>query len=97
MLLHPELLLAARLALGLTREGIAREAGIGVRTLADLESGRRSSVETYILVSQALESHGIIFIPSQEQQGPGFRLPKGWSSNPIVVPRKTRRAHKDER
>ena len=89
--MHPELLLAARVALGLTRHDLAIQAGIGERTLADLEGGRRSSVETYLLVRQALESMGIIFQPSSADAGPGLRLPEGWKGSPLVTPRKTRR------
>lgn len=89
--MHPELLLAARVALGLTREDLANQAGIGERTLADLEGGRRSSVETYILVSQVLERMGVTFQPAAAGSGPGLRLPEGWTGSPLVTPRKTRR------
>ena len=89
--MHPEILLAARMALGLTQGEIASAAGIGVRTLSDLEGGRPSSVETYLLVQQALQSQGIAFLSSADQLGPGFRLPAGWKGNPFVRPRRTRR------
>lgn len=89
--MHPELLLAARSALGLTREELALEAGIGERTLADIEGGRRGSVETYLLVQRALEERGVVFLPASEGEGPGMRLPSGWRGSEIVTPRKTRR------
>lgn len=89
--MHPELILAARVALGLTREDLATDAGIGERTLADLEGGRRSSVETYFLVRQALERMGIIFQAPTSEFGPGFCLPQGWKGSVIIRPRKTRR------
>jgi len=91
MEMHPELLLAARSALGLTREELALEAGVGERTLADLEGGRRGSVETYMLVQRALEGRGIVFQPASEGEGPGMHLPRGWRGTEIVTPRKTRR------
>ena len=89
--MHPELLLAARMALGLTRDELAEAAGIGVRTLADLEGGRRSSVETYLLVRGALEERGIAFFSAEGEHGPGFSLPGGWQGQSLVTPRKTRR------
>jgi len=89
--MHPELLLAARVALGVTRAELAEQAGIGERTLGDLEGGRRSSVETYLLVRSALEKKGVAFLPASENQGPGLALPHGWHGNPLVTPRKTRR------
>lgn len=91
MEMHPELLLAARMALGLTRSELAQRAGVGERTLADLEGGRRSSVETYLLVRRALEKEGVIFLPANPGAGPGLTLPKGWAGNDLITPRKTRR------
>lgn len=91
MEMHPELLLAARMALGLTRIELAERAGVGERTLADLEGGRRSSVETYLLVRRALEEEGIVFLPANPGAGPGFTLPEGWAGNDLIMPRKTRR------
>ena len=90
--MHPELLLAARVALGLTREALANDAGIGERTLADLEGGRRSSVETYLLVRRALESRGITFVAAGSEGGPGLRLPMNWAGSTLVRPRNTRRS-----
>lgn len=89
--MHPELLLAARVALGLSREDLADHSGIGERTLADLEGGRRSSVETYLLVRQALEKMGIIFQSATGETGPGFFLPGNWKGSVLITPRKTRR------
>ena len=89
--MHPELLFAARVALGLTRAELAEHAGVGERTLADLEGGRRSSVETYILVRSFLESKGVTFQPARQGQGPGLAMPEGWAGSPLVTPRKTRR------
>ena len=89
--MHPELLLAARVALGLTRSELARRAGIGERTLSDLEGGRPSSVETYLLVRRALEDIGVIFQPSTLGLGPGLRLPESWVGSDLVTPRRTRR------
>ena len=98
MEMNPELLLAARMALGLTRNELAQRAGVGERTLADLEGGRRSSVETYLLVRRALEEVGVIFLPAHLGAGPGFTLPKGWGGNDLIKPRKTRRGmRKDKR
>lgn len=89
--MHPELLLAARVALGFTRSELAARAGIGERTLADLEGGRRSSVETYLLVRRALEKTGVVFLPAHPGAGPGFTLPEGWAGHDLIMPRKTRR------
>lgn len=89
---HPELLLAARMALRLTRSELASRAGVGERTLADLEGGRPSSIETYLLVRRALEDVGVAFLPADQSVGPGFNLPKGWVASDLVTPRNTRRS-----
>jgi len=92
MEMHPELMLAARMALGLTRGELAERAGVGERTLADLEGGRRSSVETYLLVRRALEEIGVVFLRALPGAGPGFTMPEGWAGNDLIMPRKTRRS-----
>lgn len=79
------------MALGLTRGELALRAGVGERTLADLEGGRRSSVETYFLVRRALEEIGVVFLPARPGVGPGLTLPEGWAGNDLITPRKTRR------
>jgi len=93
--MHPELLLAARTALGLTREALADKANVGERTLSDLEGTRGGSLETYLLVKKALEDLGIEFMPAGEGKGPGFRLPGEWKGSVLVRPRKKRRPQQE--
>jgi transcriptional regulator with XRE-family HTH domain len=66
---------AARAFLDLSREDLSRLAEVSVSTIADFELGRREPYERTLRdVQQALETAGVIFIPSDNTAGPGVRL-----------------------
>ena len=61
--ISPEQCRMARAALGLSREGLAKAAGVASATLADFERGKRSPYERTLRdVQAALEVAGVEFI-----------------------------------
>lgn len=66
---------AARAMLGLSQKDLAHLAEVGSRTLADFETGTRSSHHrTLKAIRQTLETEGILFIDGESDLGPGVRL-----------------------
>jgi transcriptional regulator with XRE-family HTH domain len=62
--------------LGWSRDDLAEKAKVGVATLADFESGRRSPYpRTLADIRAAIESAGVEFI-AENGGGPGVRLAK---------------------
>lgn len=76
----PELLVAARIALRMTRDELAQASGVGVRTLENFEAYRSGSLETYLRVRKVLESQGVRFFGAGQGQRAGFELPADWTS-----------------
>ncbi|WP_074078265.1 helix-turn-helix transcriptional regulator [Microvirga massiliensis] len=77
-----DLLKAARVALGLSPEELAKEAGISRRSLSRLEAGSDTvALRILLAVQRTLESRGVVFLAGDHTQGPGFRLPVRRSSD----------------
>jgi transcriptional regulator with XRE-family HTH domain len=77
--LFPELLRAARIALGLTQEQLAEAAGISKRSLMRFEAGHENMrIYTHKAVERALQARGVVFLREENDLGPGFRLPPGF-------------------
>ena len=70
-----QLLRAARVALDITHEDLAREAGVSERTLVRIETPQSVSDESIVRVQAALEARGVKFLPANEEGGPGLRIP----------------------
>jgi len=70
-----QLLRAARVALDIPHEDLAREAGVSERTLVRIEKPQSVSDESIARVQAALEARGVRFLPPQEGEGPGIRIP----------------------
>lgn len=65
----------ARTALGLGVRELAAQAGVAPSTIQRFESGRGDMhAKTLGRVQQVLEDGGIVFIPPDEDGGPGVRL-----------------------
>lgn len=76
MLITPAQVRAARALVELSREELAAASGVGARTIADFESGKREPIRsTMAALRNALEAAGIIFI-DENGEGPGVRLKK---------------------
>ncbi|MDU0342063.1 helix-turn-helix domain-containing protein [Bosea rubneri] len=77
MVATAKLLRAARIALGLSLDELAAEAGIDRRTVSRVE-GRgddQRPLGSAIAVERALERKGIVFLKATANEGAGFRLP----------------------
>jgi transcriptional regulator with XRE-family HTH domain len=74
----------ARAALGWGVRELGMKAGISANTVSRFETGGGAMVETVIHMQTALENAGIVFIPQDENGGPGVRLREG-------PPKKSRR------
>ena len=70
----PDLLKAARVALGLTQRELAEAAGIGLRSLTRLEGGLDLNTRLHRAIKEALEIQGVTFQPDDGESGPGFRV-----------------------
>lgn len=71
----PAQIRAARVMLDWSQEELATTAQIGVSTVRDFESQRRlSAVEGLPAMKRALENEGIVFLPGNDDGGPGVRL-----------------------
>lgn len=70
-----QLLRAARVALDISHEDLAREAGVSERTLVRIEKPQNVSEESIARVQAALEARGVRFLPPLEGDGPGIRIP----------------------
>ncbi|GEL01835.1 helix-turn-helix domain-containing protein [Swaminathania salitolerans] len=66
---------AARAMLGLSQRDLARMAEMAHRTVADFETNARTPhIRTLRAMRETLEACGAVFIPADEQFGPGVRL-----------------------
>lgn len=66
----------ARLALGISREEMAAEAGMTPKKLMNQETGGpHATYHAATALKRALEERGVIFVVEDEEVGPGFRLP----------------------
>jgi transcriptional regulator with XRE-family HTH domain len=74
MLTHVKLIRAARAAVGLSQEELAKEANLTPRTVGRLELGEKSSMETLYACQRVLEAHGVEFQLVNGRYG--FFLPK---------------------
>ena len=71
-----QLLRAARVALDISHEDLARGAGVSERTLVRIEMPQTVSAESIAKVQAALEAEGVIFLPHEGDLGPGMRIPQ---------------------
>jgi transcriptional regulator with XRE-family HTH domain len=72
----PAQIRAARALLDWSQEQLADAAEIGTSTVRDFESQRRTTAgEGMPAMKRALENAGIVFLPSEGDDGPGVRLP----------------------
>ena len=71
--MKPVQLKMARAALGLRVRELAEMTGITANTISRIENGSDAKQSTITAIRQALESAGVIFIPSNGN-GPGVRL-----------------------
>jgi DNA-binding transcriptional regulator YiaG len=71
----PAQIRAGRAMLDWSQDELATAAQIGVSTVRDFESQRRlSPVEGLPAMKRALENEGILFLPGNDDGGPGVRL-----------------------
>lgn len=71
--MKPVQLKMARAALGLGVRELAEMTGITANTISRIENGSDAKQSTITAIRQALETAGVIFIPSNGN-GPGVRL-----------------------
>jgi transcriptional regulator with XRE-family HTH domain len=64
----------ARAALRWGVRDLGRHAGVAANTVSRFENGMGTTVATLGQIEKVFESHGIIFIPADEQGGPGVRM-----------------------
>lgn len=65
----------ARAALGLTVRDVAEITGLAAMTITRFENGSsRGSPESLQAIADAYQDRGIVFIPKDEELGPGVRL-----------------------
>lgn len=79
-----QLLRAARVALDITHEDLARAAGVSERTLVRIETPQSVSAESLARVQAALESKGVRFLPPEGGLGHGMRIPETVLTAPAV-------------
>lgn len=67
----------ARAALGITVRDLAKITGLASMTVTRFENGgSKGSPETLQTIADALQDRGIVFIPGDDELGPGVRLSK---------------------
>ena len=64
----------ARAALRWGVRDLGRHAGVAANTVSRFENGMGTTVATLGQIQKAFESKGIIFIPADENGGPGVRM-----------------------
>ena len=79
-----QLLRAARVALDITHDDLAREAGVSERTLVRIEKPQSVSDESIARVQAALEARGVTFLAAGEEGGPGIRIPAAALDAPAI-------------
>ena len=71
----PAQIRAGRSLLGWSQEHLAEKASVSLSTVRDYENERRGSVSAGAkLICRALETHGVTFLSSDGNSGPGVRL-----------------------
>ena len=71
----PAQIRAGRAMLDWSQEQLATAAQIGVSTVRDFESQRRlTAAEGLPAMKRALEHEGLVFLPGNDDAGPGIRL-----------------------
>jgi predicted transcriptional regulator len=73
-MITPEQIRMARAALKWGVRDLGRHAGVSANTVSRFEVGMGTTVATLARIVRTLEKEGIIFIPEDEQGGPGVRL-----------------------
>ena len=66
----------ARAALGWGVRDLADRAGLAPNTVSRFENGADARVDTVTQMQEVLERAGIVFVPGDDQAGPGVRLRK---------------------
>lgn len=79
-----QLLRAARVALDISHEDLAREAGVSERTLVRIEKPQSVSEDSIARVQAALEARGVQFLSAGEEGGPGIRIPAAALAAPAI-------------
>ena len=75
--LTPAQLRAARALVDWSRETLANESGVGHNTTKDFENrGTNPTLRTVQRWMRALEKAGVVFLNSNDTEGPGVRLRK---------------------
>lgn len=77
-----QLLRAARVAIDLSHEDLAREARVSERTLVRIETPQSVSSQSLARVQAALERRGVVFLAETAEGGPGLRVPTNVISSP---------------
>ena len=72
----PELLRAARSALGLSQKDVAKLSRTSPRTVHRIEQNDNVRLDTLRQVQEAFETLGVSFLPATEACGPGIRIPR---------------------
>lgn len=90
---HPgKILKAARAALSLSREAVARAVGYELRTITRIEAEHPLvSLAAIEAVKRHYEKNGIVFYLETADSGPGLFLPK---TDPIAIPPKKKRTRR---
>ena len=71
----PSQIRAARALMDWSQEQLAERASVGLSTIRDYEKERRGGDAAGAkLIRQALEDHGVVFLASEGDLGPGVRL-----------------------
>jgi transcriptional regulator with XRE-family HTH domain len=72
----PELLRAARSALGLSQKDVAKLSRTSPRTIHRIEQNDNVRLDTLRQVQEAFETLGVRFLSATEGGGPGIRIPR---------------------
>jgi DNA-binding transcriptional regulator YiaG len=84
----PAQIRAGRALLDLSQDQLAEAAQVGVSTLRDFESQRRSTAgDSLPALRRALENAGVVFLSSTPDHGPGVALAGRW---PNIIRKPTR-------
>jgi DNA-binding XRE family transcriptional regulator len=79
-----QLLRAARVALDISHDVLAKEAGVSERTLVRIETPQSVSAESLARVQAALEARGVKFLAPGGDLGPGMRIPERMLNSPAI-------------
>ena len=72
----PELLRAARSALGLSQKDLAKLSRTSSQTIHRIEQNDNVRLGTLRQVQEAFEALGVRFLPAADDDGPGIRIPR---------------------